>query len=271
MPTAARAGKRSRSAPPAARAAATAENDAAGPAANFFQNELEDLPSDKGYESLDDNDGPPRPSAWCLVLEDEELVGLEEHAPKENPDGEPPDEAAAAAVLAGFGDPGHAAPPPANAVPSAAHAAPPGPPLPGLFAATPIGPEEAERFSPRRRTEAAAAQPSPTRAATVATGAPAAAKKLTAAQEKSQQSAAEWCAWDVKQTTPLRFGRPEFLAVRRWNGPGRVCPDAHATAGFWCQIRATRECRILRRGPGGRAALLRIDRALSEHRLTLSL
>ena len=109
MPTSARAGKRSRSAPPAARAAATAENNATGAA----ENELEDLPPDKGYKSLDENDGPPRPSAWCLVLEDEELVGLEEHAPKECPDGEPPDEAAAAAVLAGFGDPQHAAPPPA--------------------------------------------------------------------------------------------------------------------------------------------------------------
>ena len=220
MPTSARAGKRSRSAPPAARAAATAENNATGAA----ENELEDLPPDKGYKSLDENDGPPRPSAWCLVLEDEELVGLEEHAPKECPDGEPPDEAAAAAVLAGFGDPQHAAPPPAHTVPSPVHAAPPGPPLPGVVAATPISPEEAERASPRRRTEAAAAHPSPTRAATVATGAPAAAKKLTAAQEKSQQSAAEWCAWDVKEKTPLRFGRPEFRPYKDGTAPAGFVP-----------------------------------------------
>jgi hypothetical protein len=229
MPTSARPGKRSRSAPPAARAAATAENNAAGPAANLFQNELEDLPLDKGYESLDDNNGPPRPSASCLVLEDEELIGLEEHAPKQNPDSEPPEEAAAAVVFAGFGDPQHTAPPPANAVPSPAHAAPPGPPLPGLVAATPIGPEEAERFSPRRRTEAAAAHPSPTRAATVATGAPAVAKKLTAAQEKSAAGRR------VVRVGRQREDAARISAVQRWNGIGGVCPDAHATAGFWCR------------------------------------
>jgi hypothetical protein len=69
---------------------------------------------------------------FCLVLEDEELVGLEEHAPKENPDGEPPEEAATAVVLAGLGDPQHTAPPPANAcaISSACSASRPAAPRP---------------------------------------------------------------------------------------------------------------------------------------------
>ena len=202
-------GKRSRSAPPAARGAEAP----AGATANAPEvTELEVLPDGKGYESLDENDGPPQPSPDCLVLEDEELVGLDEHAPKDNPDGAPPAEAAAAAVLAGLGGP-----------------APPGPPtIAGVVAATPISPEDAARFSPRRRTQATedgpTARPSPTRAATVATGAPAAEKKLTAAQERSKQSAAEWNAWDVKEKTPLRFGRPEFRPYKDGTGPAGFVP-----------------------------------------------
>eukprot|EP00325_Prymnesiales_sp_UTEX-LB-985_P008044 CAMPEP_0174704852 /NCGR_PEP_ID=MMETSP1094-20130205/8285_1 /TAXON_ID=156173 /ORGANISM="Chrysochromulina brevifilum, Strain UTEX LB 985" /LENGTH=97 /DNA_ID=CAMNT_0015902943 /DNA_START=127 /DNA_END=417 /DNA_ORIENTATION=+ len=85
--------KHSRSAPPAARAAGTAYSTA-----DILHDvqELEALPDGTAYDSLDKSDRPPRSSKHLLVIDDEALlVGLDEYAPKENPDGEPPAKAPA--------------------------------------------------------------------------------------------------------------------------------------------------------------------------------
>ena len=80
--------KRARSAPPAARAQAPATPDKEQSTAEHA--ELEPLPDGKAYDSLDENDGPPEPSADCLVLDEEELLGLDEYAPRYDPYTEPP-------------------------------------------------------------------------------------------------------------------------------------------------------------------------------------
>jgi len=55
---------------------------AGAPTGPLDANELEEVPSGKGYESLDEDDAPPRGNQ---LLEDEELVGLEEYAPEQEP------------------------------------------------------------------------------------------------------------------------------------------------------------------------------------------
>ena len=209
--------KRSRSAPPAARAQAVAAETS--PAAVVAVTELEQLPDGKGYDSLDEADGPPQPSADCLVLEEEELVGLDDFAPRNDPDAEPPPKAPAVAAAA------HLARPAAAATPTAGPST-----VPQAEAPVPVSAEAAATVSPRRHTVAVAR--SPTRAAMVDTGAAAATKKLTAAQEKSPKSAGEWTEWAAKQDTSLRFGRPEFAPYKEGLGPaGFVRLPSHDKGG----------------------------------------
>ena len=54
-------------------------------AEEYKHTELEPLPDGKAYDSLDENDGPLEPSADCLMLDEVEILGLDEHPLRHDP------------------------------------------------------------------------------------------------------------------------------------------------------------------------------------------
>ena len=211
-------GRKTAAAPAAAPAVAYGPEDA---------NELDKLPDDKAYESLGEDDAPPRD-----VLEEEDLLGLPEDAHEEKPaeqPAQPPTAAAAAPApqVASY----HVTLPAEVTVGQQFQSRTPDGQVVQLQ--VPPGAQGGQtlqvNYTPQPTPIAApAAQGTAAMAKKAATGATAATKKLTEAQQRAKASDAKWTAIDIGEleSGALAFGRPEFKPYKPGTAPDGFVADA---------------------------------------------
>lgn len=202
---------------------AAAPAAAPAPAGPQDANELEELPDNNAYESLDEADAPPRGDQ---LMEDEQLAGLPETAPATEP---------AVDLPPGMPDMIMKVKLPANAKPGMSLQATCG--RQKFTFKVPAGAAPGSEIQIKvPRTPLPAATPAPTAPAAAPapapkqTGAAEATKKLTAAQERNQAGDAKWQRWDPDKE-PISFGRPDFRPYKEGAAPEGFVPDPSCEAG----------------------------------------